>query len=261
MQLPRACGIVALLTDFGLADPWVGVMKGMIKRHNPRAEVIDYCHGVPAHDVRAGAFFLAAAMERFPAGTVHVAVVDPGVGTDRRFLAACAAECFWVAPDNGVLEPVLRRAEVELRAVDLEKLRLAPGSRTFHGRDVFAPVGAMLSGGRFGFRAVGDRCDDPRRLDGDPFAGDAAPRVVAIDHFGNLITNVSAARLDAERWTGVLVRSRVVSLRSAYAEVMKGEALAIVNSYDLLEVAVYCGRAAEQLGMSVGDAIEPVLSR
>lgn len=261
MQLPRPCGIVTLLSDFGLADPWVGVMKGVVKRHNPSADVLDFCHGVPAHDVQTGAFFLAAVVDRFPGGTVHVAVVDPGVGTTRRALAACAAGCYWVAPDNGLLEPILRRDDVEVRVVDVEKLRLEPASRTFHGRDVFAPLGGMLSSGRFGFRAVGDRAEGPCRLEGDPFAADARPRVIAIDRFGNLITNVPQARVLREGWTAVRVRDHDVPLVATYAEAGAGEALALINSYDLLEVAVNRGSAAERLRLAVGATFEPVMKR
>jgi S-adenosylmethionine hydrolase len=129
MELPPPCGLVTLTTDFGYADPYAGVMKGMVKRHHPRAEVLDFSHGVPPQDVTVGAFFLRSAIGRFPAGTVHVAVVDPGVGTSRRILAACAEECYWIAPDNGLLEAVLPRPQDEpgareLRVVDLAALRL-----------------------------------------------------------------------------------------------------------------------------------------
>ncbi len=256
MELPRACGIVALLTDFGLDDPFVGVMKGVIKQKNLRADVIDFCHGVPAHAVAVGAFYLAAAIERFPPGTVHVAVVDPGVGTPRRALAACAAGCFWLAPDNGLLEPILRRDDAEVRELDMAKLRLEPASRTFHGRDVFAPVAGLLSGGRFGFRAVGDRCEAPVRLAGDPLAGDAAPHVIAVDRFGNLITNVTAARIGHERWRGIKVGARSISLHGTYADVPAGEALALINSYDLLEIAIHQGRATDVLRIPVGTPLE-----
>jgi len=256
MHLPRPCGIVALLSDFGLNDPWVGVMKGVIKRHAPQADIVDFCHGVPAHDVVVGSFYLAAAVDRFPAGTVHVAVVDPGVGTDRGILAACAAGCFWVAPDNGLLEPILRRDDLELRSVDTQKLGLVPRSRTFHGRDLFAPLAGMLSGGRFGFRAVGDRSTSPRRLADDPFHDAAPPRVIAVDRFGNLITNVAAARLEREAWRAVRIGGRTVLLRERYADVDVGDAVALVNSYDLMEVAVNCGSAASVLGVGVGAAVE-----
>ncbi|HLU37780.1 MAG TPA: SAM-dependent chlorinase/fluorinase [Planctomycetota bacterium] len=257
MELPRPCGVVALLTDFGLVDPFVGVMKGVIKQRNVQADVVDYCHGVPAHDVETGAFYLGAAIGRFPVGTVFVAVVDPGVGTARRALAACAAGCYWLAPDNGVLEPVLARDDAEVRTLDLDKLRLRPVSRTFHGRDVFAPVAGMLSGARFGFRALGDRCPDPMRLPGGPFAGPS--RVVSIDRFGNLLTNVPGARVLAEGWRAVRVGEHEVPVHGTYGEVPPGRALALINSYDLLEIAVNAGRADEQLAVAVGARLEPIV--
>lgn len=261
MELPRPNGLVALLTDFGVDEPWAGVLRAVVKRHNVKADVIDLCHGVPAHDVGTGAFYLAAAVAHFPPGTVVVAVVDPGVGTLRRALAACAAGCFWLGPDNGVLEPILRREDLELREIDVEKLRLPAPSRTFHGRDVFAPVAGMLSSGRFGFRALGNKVRDPIRLESAPFAADAPPRVAHVDRFGNLITNVSAARMAAERWVGVRIAGVDVPRGLAYADAQPGAAIALIDSYDLLEIAVCRGRAVDVLGAPVGTPIEPVFAR
>jgi S-adenosylmethionine hydrolase len=261
MQIPRPCGVVSLLTDFGQDDPWVGVMKGVVKQHDLRADVVDFCHGVPAHDVTLGAFYLAAAIDRFPAGTVHVAVVDPGVGTGRRLLAVCAAGCFWLAPDNGLLQALLDRDDAEVRVLDLDKLRLLPASRTFHGRDVLAPVAGMLSGARFGFRALGERCRDAVRLPEDPLAPEAPPRVLAVDRFGNLIGNVRASRVAREAWTGVRAGGRTLPLRATYADAGPGEAVALINSYDLLELAVNRGRAADVLRLGPGAPLEPVRSR
>src|SRR5262245_23209683 len=157
-MLPRPSGIVTFLTDFGARDPYVGVMKGMVLRQHPKAILVDLGHEVPPQDVTAGAFWLGAAIGRFPAGTVHVAVVDPGVGTERRLLAAAAHEAFWLAPDNGLLTHVLAQdPKADVRAIDLAHLNLRPESRTFHGRDVFAPVAGWLSGGRYSFTSLGAR--------------------------------------------------------------------------------------------------------
>lgn len=259
MELPRPCGVVALLTDFGLDDPWVGLMKGVIKRQNVQADVIDYCHGVPAHDIALGAFYLEAALGRFPVGTVWVAVVDPGVGTARRMLAACGDGCFWFAPDNGLLDPVLALPDVEVRALDLDKLRIKPASRTFHGRDVFAPVAGLLSAGRFGFRALGDRVHDAVRLTSSPLRPAAAMRVVAVDHFGNLLTNVPGGLVAEQRWRGVRVAGRTLPLAGTYAEVEPGTPLALINSYDRLEIAVNQGRADSLLRIAVGAPVEAIL--
>ena len=251
MEVPPPSGIVTLLTDFGGADPYVGIMKGVIKKRHARADVIDLCQQVPRYDIAVGAMFLAAAVDRFPTGTVHVAVVDPGVGTERRALVACAGGCYWVAPDNGLLSGVLQRApRHEIRAIDVAALRLPEPSATFWGRDVFAPVGAMLSSRSHGFRALGPRVADPVSVDA---AGDT--RVVAIDGFGNLITSLTAARVAAEGVVAVTVAGRQARLCRTYGDVERGEALALINSYDLLEVAVAEGNAAQELGATVGEPV------
>jgi S-adenosylmethionine hydrolase len=251
MEIPPPNGLITLTTDFGLSDPYVGIMKGVIKKLHARAEVVDYCHGVPAQDVAIGAMYLHAAVGRFPVGTVHVAVVDPGVGTERRALCVCAAGCYWLAPDNGLLSAVLAASgESEARHADLEKLRLRPQSHTFHGRDVFAPLGAMLASGRWGYRALGPIAAQPVRM--DELGGE---RVVAVDHFGNLITGVSAEEVAARRTKAVRIRDRVVPLRSTYQDVEPGIPLALINSYDRLEIAVCRGSAAASLRAGPGDPV------
>ena len=250
MHLPRPSGLVTLLTDFGAADPYVGLVKGMVKRAYGRAEVIDLCHGVPPQEVAMAAFVLGAAVDHFPAGTVHVAVVDPGVGTGRRVLAACVEECYWLGPDNGVLSAVLDAdPEVcEVRAVDLEQLRIEPSSATFHGRDVFAPVAGRLAGGRFGFRALGNRIDDPVRI---PAITDGAPRVVMVDHFGNLVTNLAGGCSE------VRIAGQTAAVHVTYGAAAKGALIAVTNSYGLIEVAEVGGSAAARLGVGVGTPVEP----
>lgn len=248
---PRPSGIVTLLTDFGHRDPYVGVMKGAVLRANPKAVLVDLGHEVPPQDVTAGAFWWAAAIERFPIGSVHVGVVDPGVGTARRILAALACDCIWLAPDNGLLAAVLAADQAaEVRAVDVEHLQLRPVSRTFHGRDVFAPVAGWLAGGRYGFASLGPRVDDaaPGEL---PFAG--PPQVVHVDGYGNAITNVPAAALAGV--AAIEVGGQTLPVRGAYGDVAPGEPLALVGSYGLLEIAVNGGNAAERLGLRRGTRI------
>lgn len=255
MTLPRPSGIVTLLTDFGVADPYVGLMHGMVLRAHARAVVVDLCHGVPPQDLTVGALFWRSAQARFPIGTVHTAVVDPGVGTARRLLAAVAGDCYWLAPDNGLLPMALAGVEVqELRQIDLGRLALVPHSRTFHGRDLFAPLAGMLAGGRYGFQALGPRCADPVPA-ADPHAGRHV--VVHQDHFGNLLTNVPAAAVAGCRC--VRVGDRSIEVVGSYADVPVGAVLALVNSYDLLEIAVNQGHAAQVLGVGRGAevAIEP----
>ena len=251
-MLPRPSGLVTLLTDFGLRDPYVGLMKGAVLRANSKATILDFGHDVPPQDVTAGAFWLAAAIGQFPAGTVHVAVVDPGVGTGRRLLAMAAHECYWLAPDNGLLTHVLAQdPAAEMRAIDLSHLALQPKSRTFHGRDVLAPIAGWLTSGRYGFSSLGPRVTD-RLADAPLFEG--PPRVVHVDGFGNLITNV--ARQALANSTGVRVGGRTVPLLGTYAEAAPGELLALVGSFDRLEVAQNGGNAARTLGLSRGAPIE-----
>lgn len=249
MELPLANGIVTLLTDFGLDDPYVGIVKGMILRAHKNASIVDLGHGVPAQAVQVGAFFLAAALDRFPVGTVHLAVVDPGVGTARRVLAAAAGRCYWIGPDNGILSSVLDRdADGEVRAVDLGRVGLEPGSATFHGRDVFAPLAGRLSSGKYGYRALGPRIDDPVRL---PALTEGGPRVIHVDRFGNLITNLRAAGAEV-----VKIAGQRIPVRSHYAEVADGELIAVVNSYDLLEISARNASAAAALGVGSGVPVE-----
>lgn len=254
MHLPPPNGIVSMLTDFGGRDPYVGIMKGVIKQVSPRLEILDLCHEVPPQAVDVGVLYLGAAVDRFPVGTVHVAVVDPGVGTDRRAIVACAGGGYWVAPDNGLLSPILTDDDrVEVRQIDVDALGLKPASKTFHGRDVFAPVAAMLASGRYGFRAVGPRVLDPVRLELP-----AGPTILAVDHYGNLITGVSAAEVERRGVCAVRVGSREIPLRGTYQEAAPGEFLALINSYELLEVAVSGGSAASDLELSKGDRVELV---
>jgi S-adenosylmethionine hydrolase len=187
-------------------------------------------------------------MGRFPDGTVHVAVVDPGVGTPRKLLAACGARCYWIGPDNGVLSAVLALPDCEIRAIDPDALGLTAESRTFHGRDLFAPAAGLVSGGRYGFRALGARTADVHRL-----SPNESPRVLFVDRFGNLITNVPADRV---RGPVVRIARRDIEVKGTYGEVPSGQPLALINSYGTLEIAVAQGSAYELLGVGRG---EPVL--
>ena len=254
MHLPPPNGIVSVLTDFGGRDPYVGIMKGVIKKVSPRIEILDLCQDVPPQAVDVGVLYLGAVVDRFPVGTVHIAVVDPGVGTDRRAIVACAEGCYWVAPDNGLLSPVLTGDDrVEVRQIDVEALGLKLASNTFHGRDVFAPVAGMLASGRYGFRAVGPRVTDPVRIELPN-----GPTILAVDHYGNLITGVSAADVARRRVTAVKVGAREIPVRDTYQDAAPGELLALINSYELLEVAVSGGDAAAELGLAKGDRVELV---
>jgi len=258
--------IVTLLTDFGTADYFVGAMKGAVLAANPRAQVVDITHDIPAHDVEAGAFTLAAAYETFPAGTVHVAVVDPGVGSPRRALAVEASGHFFVGPDNGLFGHVYERAR-GLRVFHLTNesyFRAAP-SATFHGRDVFAPAAGALSRG-VAPSELGREVEDfdrlplarPRRLPD----GSLEAAVIHVDRFGNLVTNLTPQDIpEAEAAAGrlrLLVGAREVRrFRRFYAEGGgdPAEPFAIWGSAGFLELSVNRGSAAHTLDARRGQKI------
>ena len=251
-MLPRPNGVVTLLTDYGLRDPYVGILKGAMLRSSPKVQWVDISHDVPAHDLTTGSFLLHTLIGRFPSGTVHLAVVDPGVGTARRLLAVAAHDCYWLAPDNGLLAPMLAGdVAIDVRAIDVEHLGLHAESRTFHGRDLLGPVAAWLAAGRYGFSALGPRVHDPVRTE-DPFAG--APRVVHVDRFGNLVTNVPAGAFAGAR--GLRIAGRDVSQHATYGAVAQGELLAYPGSFGLVEVARNGGSAAALLEVGRGATVE-----
>lgn len=249
-QLPPVSGLISLLSDFGLVDSYVGQIHAAIKREHRKADILDLSHGVPPQDVRVGALFLQTAVDRFPVGSIHVAVVDPGVGTDRRLLGVLAAGCFWLGPDNGLLTPALEVAD-EVRVLQPQRLDIDSFGATFHGRDILAPVAGRLSSGRYSFRSIGPQIEDPQLL---PVNDAETGRVLHVDHFGNLITDFGAACADVCR--GLRIAGREVPLCRTYAEVAVGEPLVLLNSFGLLEVAVNQGSAQQLLGVGAGAEVE-----
>jgi hypothetical protein len=255
MDVPwRPSGIVTLLTDYGLEDGYVGAVKGVLyARGGPALRIVDLTHAVPPQDVRAAAFHLAHAWRFFPEGSVHVAVCDPGVGTARAILVALFEGHAFLAPDNGLLGPVLGPSATVLE-LDVVRFALPQASRTFHGRDIFAPAAAAIAGG-LEPRGAGrparawhrESFPAPER-DGDAWIA----TVLSVDRFGNVVGNVPAARVSDGRWRAV-VRERRLPLCSAYGEVAPGEPLALVDSYGLVELAVRDGSAARDLGLKRGD--------
>lgn len=254
-------GIVTLTTDFGLEDPYVGVMKGVMLGIAPSLRIVDLTHAVPPQDVLEANFALVGSYRWFPEGTVHVTVVDPGVGSGRRILCLRAHGSFFLAPDNGVLTGLLGEGG-ELREVKAEELFVGPRiSNTFHGRDIFAPVAARLALGLEPAR-LGPRVDDPviferpemRRLPDGSLVG----AVIHVDRFGNLITNVRGDDLEAlpeERRRVTFLGRDIGRPVAAYAAVPAGEPLAIVDSYGFLEIAVNGGDARSHFNASIGDPV------
>jgi len=249
----RPSGIVTLTTDFGWVDPYVGIMKGALFDVAPRPTVVDISHDVPPQDIGAGAFFMWSLIDRFVDGTVHVGVVDPGVGGSRRALAVAARGQYWLAPDNGLLSAVIAMdPAAEVRALDLEQLRIRREAVTFDGRDVFAPVAAMISSGRYGFSALGPRVTDA--VSGDVlFEGEG--RVAHVDRYGNCITNLRGPLKLGE---AVQIGGRQVRAHRTYSDVAPGELLAYMGSFGLVEVAARDGSAQAILGSRLGDAVSLV---
>lgn len=251
--------LITLTTDFGARDWFVGTMKGVIHRIAPGASVVDITHEIPPGDVRAGAFALAASWRFFPGGSVHVAVVDPGVGGSRAAIAVRTAHAVFVGPDNGVLSWALAGETIRsVRRLANARFFLEPVSHTFHGRDVFAPVAAHLSRGAR-FAALGPKAPDFTRL---PFPearrqgrGAVVGEVLYVDRFGNAITNIPNAWVESAR-AGIFIRGRRVGpLAPFYQAVPFGRAVGVPGSTGYLEVAINGGNAAKRFGLKPGEAV------
>lgn len=253
-----ANGLITLSTDFGSIDPYVGAMKGVILTRYPAARLVDLTHQIPDYQPQLAGFWLARIYRYFAAGTVHLAVVDPGVGTARGMVLLYAASQVFIAPDNGLLEPVARAAaDARWRSFsrqDLNHLRLPTPSRTFHGRDIFAPLVAEIASGKQSPETLG-------RVELRPIA--TAERmermghghIVWVDHYGNLITDIDSGCL--ERFTSPVLcfRDQQILLRQSYGFAAAGELLGLVNSWGTLEIAVAQGSAQQRLQAQSGDAV------
>ncbi len=254
--------IIALLTDFGLRDHYAGTMKGVALGICPDATLVDISHEVPAHDVLAGALELAASYRYFPAGTVFLVVVDPGVGSSRRGIAAEAGEHRFVAPDNGVLTMALAETPPG-RAVELTDPRYARPdvSRTFEGRDRFAPAAAWLARGTE-LAALGRPAGPLTQLDiprPSVAPGGIDGEVLRVDRFGNLITNIDRKTIEAigslDALTIAIGSRQVPTIVSTYAEARPGELCALLGSSDRLEIAANGASAANEIAAGRGAAV------
>jgi S-adenosylmethionine hydrolase len=252
--------LIALVTDFGLRDHYAGTMKGVALGICPDITFVDISHEIPAHDVLAGAFELAASYRYFPAGTIFLVVVDPGVGSSRRGIAVEAGDFRFIAPDNGVLTMVLDEVKPS-RVVELTDRRYARPTitRTFEGRDRFAPAAAWLAKG-VQLTALGRPAGSLVRLDVPAASIDAsgiAGEVLRVDRFGNLITNIGRTLLDrlGERVVVTIGAIDVPRVVSTYADAGDGEICTLVGSSDHLEVAVNGASAAARLGLGRGSVV------
>ena len=266
--------LITLLTDFGLHDHYVGVMKGVIHGRVPGVRIVDICHEVPAGNIQAGAFLLGVSYGYFPEGTIHVIVVDPGVGTDRGVLVVEAGGQYFVGPDNGVMSRVFDGCEDcrVIRVTD-DSHFLKPVSQTFHGRDIFSPLAAAIANG-VEIETLGEESTNYLHLpsrEPEVAEGVIQGEVIYIDHFGNAVTNISEALVhsfckEGERGeSGVLVKVRsqkIQGLSRSYAQTcgqtqnIENEPLAIVGSTGYLEIAINHGSAAGRLNLEPGVMVE-----
>ena len=258
--------IITLTTDFGLNDHFVGTIKGVILNIFPDAEIVDICHSVQAFDVLDGALTIAQSYSYFPSGTVHMVVVDPGVGTARRPLLVSSDRHHFVAPDNGVLSMVYSREErLHIRHVTAEHYSLQPVSNTFHARDIFAPVAAWLAKG-VDSEKFGDEITDfvrfnapkPKSVDGSTLRG----VVLKVDRFGNMVTNITPQ--DAPMIFGAdpapfnisVGQHQITEIHSNYSEGSPGEVFGILGSMGYLEIAADRGSAAKIIGTGKGSEVK-----
>ncbi len=257
--------MITLTTDFGFKDTYVAEMKGVILTLNPNATIIDVTHEVPKFNVREAAFILASAAPYFPKGTVHLAVVDPGVGTQRRAIIMETQRGFFVGPDNGSLLLAAKKQGIKhIHQIANPKYMLPQVSNTFHGRDIFAPAAANLDLGvkpaEFGPEitdAIAPDCATVKKTNGA-----VVGEVLHVDGFGNIITNIPQRELARAKAVDVNLptASLKLTLSKTYAAAQPKEAIAIVGSHGFLEIALNQGNAAEKFRIKAGDGVEVALS-
>ena len=255
---------ITLTTDFGHKGPFVAVVKGVILQHAPDAKIIDLTHEIHVHWTAEAGFWLSRAYHYFPAGSVHVAVVDPGVGTERDILAAESDGHIFLAPDNGIL-PLVFAVSGKPRVFRLSDDWLAQQgwpqpSNTFHGRDIFAPLAGEIAAGKTAPQDVGppvpvDELIPPLLDETRVEHGEIRGTVIAIDHFGNLITNIDGNLLDAMTAPEVRTAGHRLPLKETYGRAQPGDHLALINSFGVVEIARAEGSAADSLGLGVGAPV------
>ena len=259
--------IITLLTDFGTSDEYVGLMKGVILSINPSAVIVDITHQIDSQDIVQAAFAIYSSYEYFPDGTVHLVVVDPGVGSERSLLAFEMKKQFFVAPDNGVLSLLFNEQKnTSLVRITNAEYFSSSVSRTFHGRDIIAPVGAHLSAG-LEVKKLGDETDLLAAVHLENLCahisenGELVGKIIAIDNFGNLITNIDSKKLERVHRTGqeeiqIEIGSHVISgISETYSSVRSNTSLALIGSRGYLEIAVNRGNAAQILNVEKGAKV------
>lgn len=256
-------GVITVTTDFGHKGPFVGVMKGVMLSRFPGVRVVDLGHDIPAHWPPEAGFWLSRSYRYFPTGTVHIAIVDPGVGTERNVLVVEHDAHIFIAPDNGLLDPILGdETPSVIFELDLDRLgtlKLPPLSPTFHGRDVFAPVAAEIAAGRLLPRDTGPETADwvpgwvePALL--QP-GGKVSGVIITVDSFGNLISNIDESLLEGMQEPVARVGGRNFRMAETYGRVRPGDFMALINSFGVLEIARAEHSAADSLGTGRGAPI------
>lgn len=258
----KPSGIITFTTDFGLSDPYVAMMKGVVLSIHSAAVLVDISHQVPAGSISQAASLIHESFSYFPNGTVHLAVVDPGVGSTRRWIAVQAQGHLFVGPDNGIFWPVIKEDPgAKVFHIQDRRFFLTGVTHTFHGREIFAPVAAHLSLG-VSVESLGPRIENPVQIERpQPYVKDGVlvGQIVRVDTFGNLITNISSKQLDCFLGAGSLrIEVGDLVLRKIcriYSDEEIGAPLALINSSGVLEVAVNLGKASEVLGLKNGEMI------
>ncbi len=254
--------VITITSDFGTKDPFVGQMKGVILNTNPDVEIVDISHHVSPHNIREGAVLTALSYDYFPVRTIHIVVVDPGVGSKRRPIIVTTQNHYFVGPDNGVFSAVYGKERDSFRVTHItsDHYFLKKDSTTFHGRDVFAPVAGWLSKG-IPVSHFGEEIDDYMTLyipeAGTPSKNTVEGEVIYADRFGNAITNISSDLLGdaAGGKLRVVLKGKVVPVKSHYSEVSDKGLYCLVNSFGLLEFFVCRGNAVESFGIEIGDPV------
>lgn len=259
--------VISITTDFGQKDGFVGTMKGVIWKICPSAQIADITHEVPPQDIFTGAVALWRAAPYFPAGSVHVAVVDPGVGTQRRPMAARLGDQFFVGPDNGLFSFLIQDAEnaslaMQFVHLDRPEYWLPAVSRTFHGRDIFAPAAAHLASG-VPLDSLGTPFTDPIRLafpQPEQTNSGWIAHITVIDAFGNLTTDLRAEQLGGQRDVTLRLKgAEIKGVLGSYGQRQPGDLVSVIDSEGYVEIAVVNGSAAARLGARLGDSVEVVL--
>jgi S-adenosylmethionine hydrolase len=263
MDTRKPPAIVTLTTDFGITDHYVGTMKGVLLNRSPHSQIVDISHEIPPFSIAAGAYTVSQAVPYFPAGTIHVIVVDPGVGTARKPILLEALDQLFIAPDNGVLSLIESKdRHVRPREITNRNLWMPSPSNTFHGRDIFAPVAGSLAGGDARPEDVGPPLDEieklaglqPEQIDNETWRG----TILSVDHFGNVITSFRAGafpQIAYQAFTLELGKRKITNFRTTFGGAPADLCFAYAGSGGYIEIGINQRSAAQFLGVKTGEAV------